>query len=120
MHQGSDPKVNRDAEKKALLYSIVYRGHYQPGVSMFSQKILKIRCSGLVKNAFAIQVIQYLLHYSIVYTFTHYLVIKMPDALIIIIAFLRSYLHAVQVTFFLLVRILLLLLLLLLLIIIII
>jgi hypothetical protein len=61
------------------------------------QKILKISCSSLAKNAFAIQ---YLLHYSTVYIFTHYCTIKM-DALII--AFLV--IPTVQVTFFLLIRI---------------
>jgi hypothetical protein len=88
--EGSDPKVNKDA-KKALLGDTT-RGIHGP------QKILKIRCPRLAKNAFAIQ---NLLHYSIVYTITHYCTIKM-DALII--AFLRSY-PTVQVTFFLLVRI---------------
>ena len=37
-----------------------------PGGSMLPQKI---GCSRLAKNAFGIQ---HLLHYSIVYTFTHY------------------------------------------------
>ena len=66
---GSDPTVNKDAKKAVLGGG------------------LKISCSRLAKNAFAIQ---YLLHYSTVYTFTHYCTIKM-DALII--AFLRSYLQ---------------------------
>ena len=51
MHQGCDPKVNRD-DKKA---------------SMLPRKSLKIRHSRLAKNAFAMQ---HLLRYSIVYTFT--------------------------------------------------
>ena len=41
---------------------------------MLPQKIMKIRYSRLAKNAF---VIQHLLHYSIVYTFTHYRTIMM-------------------------------------------
>ena len=79
--------------KKALFIGGTIRG------SILPQKMLKIRCSRLAKNAFAIQ---YLLHHSIVYTFTHYRTIMM-DALII--AFLRSSLQYKYITFFLLVRI---------------
>ena len=79
--------------KKALFIGGTIRG------SILPQKMLKIRCSRLSKNAFAIQ---YLLHHSIVYTFTHYRTIMM-DALII--AFLRSSLQYKYITSFLLVRI---------------
>jgi hypothetical protein len=69
---------------------------------MLCQKILKIKCPRLAKNAFAIQ---HLLHHSIAYIFIHYnCTINYYKMNALIIAFPRVYLQ-VQVISFLLVRV---------------
>ena len=89
--EGSDPTVNKDAKMAVL-------GGTTRGIRA-SQKILKISCFRLAKNAFAIQ---YLLHYSTVYTFTHYCTIKMIGCTHNCIS---DVIPTVQVAFFLLIRI---------------
>jgi hypothetical protein len=70
---------------------------------MLCQKILKIKCPRLAKNAFAIQ---HLLHHSISYIFIHYnCTINYYKMNALIIEFPRAYLQ-VQVISFLLVRVL--------------
>jgi hypothetical protein len=63
MHQGVDPKVAKYWGKGHYYNRGIIRWIHAP------QKILKIRCPRLAKNAFAIQ---HLLHHSVVYTFIHY------------------------------------------------
>ena len=64
------------------------------------QKILKIRCLRLMaKNVFAIP---RLLHHSIVFLFIHYCTVEMD---VLLISYIHTYIHTVQVTFFLLGRI---------------
>jgi hypothetical protein len=75
MHQGLDLNVNTYAKKGTT------RG------ALFPQKILKIRCPRLAKNAFAIQ---HLLHNSIVYTFVYFCAMKMGA---LMIAFQMLYLQ---------------------------
>ena len=65
---------------------------------MLRQKILKTRCLRLAKNAFAIQ---HLLHHSIIYTFIHY-----PTNFVLLRwTCISEVIPAVQVAFFLLVRV---------------
>ena len=64
---------------------------------MLRQKILKTRCLRLATNAFAIQ---HLLHHSIIYTFIHY-----PTIVLLRWTCISEVIAAVQVAFFLLVRV---------------
>ena len=65
---------------------------------MLCQNILKTRCLRLAKNAFAIQ---HLLHHSIIYTFIHY-----PTNFVLLRwTCISEVIPAVQVAFFLLVRV---------------
>ena len=64
---------------------------------MLRQKILKTRCLRLATNAFAIQ---HLLHHSIIYTFIHY-----PTIVLLRWTCISEVIPAVQVAFFLLVRV---------------
>jgi hypothetical protein len=62
-----------------------------------AKKILKTRCLRLAKNAFAIQ---HLLHHSLIYTFIHY-----PTIVLLRWTCISELTPAVQVAFFLLVRV---------------
>ena len=64
---------------------------------MLRQKILKTRCLRLAKNAFAIQ---HLLHHSIIYTFIHY-----PTIVLLRWTCISEVIPAVQLAFFLFVRV---------------